>query len=81
MPGVINNFLVELTAGVPVCNMLLIQFLRCTMGDVPDRFIVGQNDVALKRIKINKSIGPDLIPNRLLRTMAHVFFWACMCYH
>ena len=43
-----------------------------TQSDVPPSFLVdtGQVYQALRKIKINKSPGPDLIPNKILKMFA-----------
>ena len=63
----INKTFQDVTADLPP---LLEQPLSETV--VPEKFIISVNDVkkALSKIQVHKAVGPDAIPNRLLRDFA-----------
>ena len=63
----INKTFQDVTADLPP---LLEQRLSETV--VPEKFIISENDVkkALSKIQVHKTVGPDAIPNRLLRDFA-----------
>ena len=44
------------------------------LDPVPNEFVVDIADVCnrLSRIKLNKAVGPDCIPNKILKQMAHI---------
>ena len=75
LPDVINNFFTNITSAIPALNTNKLTELRQSCGPLPDYFIIEEEDVfnALNRLKDRKSIGPDCIPNRLLRNMSHLF--------
>jgi len=74
LPDVVNNFLINVTSGIPPVNSNKLHELRQSLGPVPDKFIIEEYDVfnALERLKINKAIGPDCIPNKLLKNLSYL---------
>lgn len=66
-----NDFLVNLTSHFPP----LTRDTSSIQYDIPHRFLVNPGIVSasLRQIKINKSTGPDNIPNKLLKIFANEF--------
>ena len=67
----INGFFVSLTADfdpLPVHDSTLEDTI-----EVPDEFLVSVDDCfnELRSIKLNKSPGPDIIPNKILKEFAY----------
>ena len=54
--------------------MTVLNMLRMNLDPVLNEFVVDINDVFNKlfRIKLNKAVGPDCIPNKVLKQMAHI---------
>ena len=75
LPDVVNDFLVSITTDVCALDSASFDQVRSHLDETPDCFIVSVFSVfnALKRLKIGKSCGDDLLSNRLLRELADVF--------
>jgi len=76
LPDVINNFLINITSGIPVIDTIKLDEIRRSCGPLPNDFIIKEHDVflALIRLKLKKAIGPDCIPNRILK---HFIYTCC----
>ena len=74
LPEVINKFFVEVTNSIPALDVSALNKLRQNLDPVPDEYVVSVIDVCdrLSRIKLNKAVGADGIPNKILRQMAHI---------
>ena len=72
LPDVINNFLINITSGIPAIDTTKLDEMRPSCGPLLDKFIIEELDVilALNRIKLNKAIGPDCIPNKVLKNLS-----------
>ena len=55
--------------------------MRSKLGDVPDEFIISEYSIydALSKLKLNKSTGPDNLPNSLLRSVADLIAAPVCC--
>jgi len=74
LPDVINDCLLSQTEGIPVINQIKLEALRNTLNELPDKFIIEELDVfnALNQLKLSKAIGPDLVPNSILKNMSDI---------
>ena len=74
LPDVVNDFLVSVSADVPILDQSRVHTLRSQLDACPDNFIVDEWAVytALKKLNINKSTGPDFISNKFLKETAEV---------
>ena len=74
LPDVLNNFFISVSSGVPALDLNELTKLQNSLGQIPDKFIVDQFSVfmALSKLSLTKSPGPDLIPNQLLKDLALV---------
>ena len=62
----------SITSGIPAIDTTKLDETRRSCGPLPDKFIIEEHDVflALNRIKLNKAIGPDCIPNKVLKNLS-----------
>jgi len=75
LPEIINNFFVSIGRELPALDLTKLDELRNSMGTtVPDKYIVDTMDVykALHKVSLNKSPGPDLIPNTIIKNLAFI---------
>lgn len=74
LADVINDFFISCASGVPAIEESVIQNMRLNLGQVPDEYIVSEFSVfdALSKLKVNKALGADGLPNKLLRGLAEV---------
>jgi len=74
LPSVINQYLVDVTTNTPALNQMDFNILRDSLDLLPDQFCVHVDDVfnRLQTIKLRKAIGPDEIPNKILKEMAGI---------
>ena len=72
LPDVLSNFFVSFTAGLPALDNSKLIELRQTLGPVPDQYIVSEFEVykTLQKVSLNKSTGPDMIPNKIFQKLA-----------
>ena len=64
--------MVNITSGIPAIDTTKLDEMRRSCGPQPDKFIIEEHDVflTLNKIKLNKAIGPDCIPNKVLKNLA-----------
>ena len=75
LPDVINTFFVSVGEELPSLDLAKLDQLRLSLGSVvPDKYIVDpfQVFIALSKIPLNKSPGPDLIPVKVIRNLASI---------
>ena len=48
--------------------------MRTSLGHLPDEYVISEFEVfkELSKIKLRKSVGPDTIPHKILKNLAHV---------
>ena len=48
--------------------------MRTSLGHLPDEYVISEFEVfkELSQIKLRKSVGPDAIPHKILKNLAHV---------
>ena len=48
--------------------------MRTTLGHLPDEYVISEFEVfkELSKIKLRKSVGPDTMPHKILKNLAHV---------
>lgn len=74
LADVINNVFVSFSADVPCLDIRVLDKMRDNLDEIPDEFLVSEYSVynALSKLKINKALGPDGLPNKLLKSCADV---------
>ena len=70
----INNFFISVSQDIPRLQSSVLEEMKCNLSDVPDEFIISEYSVfnALSKLKLNKSTGPDNLPNSLLKSVAEL---------
>ena len=74
LPDVLNDFFVSVGNGLPALDLSRLAQMRLSLGPVPDKYIVDPLEVftALSKMSLNKSPGPDLIPNKILKDLSFI---------
>ena len=81
--NLIRSSLAEITASISALDRRDLDTLRNQLGQCPDKFHVSVIEVfdKLRRIKVHKSVGPDGIPNKLLKYLADILAPASCCHN
>ena len=75
LPNVINEFFSEVGKDIPPLETSALDDIRCRLPEVtPDEFIIPEEYVfcLLSRVSTRKAIGPDGIPNKVLKEFADI---------
>jgi len=74
LPDVINNVLINITSAIPVIDTIKLGEIRRSCGPLPNELIIEEHDVfiALNRLKLKKAIGPDCIPNKIVKHFSYI---------
>ena len=73
LPDVLNNFFISVGNGVPSLDLSKLEVMRQKLGAaVPQEFIVYPFEVftEVSKISLQKSSGPDLVPNKILKELS-----------
>ena len=73
LPDVLNNFFISVGNDVPSLDVSKLEVMRQKLGAaVPEEFIVNPFEVftELSKISLQKSSGPDLVPNKILKELS-----------
>jgi hypothetical protein len=75
LPNVINGFLSDMTSSVEPLYFSRLKEIRSRLPvTTPNEFIVGVDEIfnQLSHVHIRKAVGPDGIPNKILRDLADI---------
>jgi len=66
-PYVINNFLINITSWISANDAIKLDEVPRLCGPLPDKLFL-----VLNSLKLKKAIGPDCIPNKLLKSLYYL---------
>ena len=81
LPDILNNFFISCSDNIPALQDSVLDNLRSNLEVVPEEFIVSELSVfnSLSKLRVNKSTGPDNLPNSLLKSIADLIAAPVCC--
>lgn len=81
LPEIINTVFSSFSDEIPGFDSSLLDTISAHLGPVPDKYVVNEYSVyrALCNLKAHKAVGPDGIPNTILKALAELFSAPLCC--